>query len=171
MDLAETKELLKTYLQQSAVELFGDIGAQFDIAQASDWTPDVTSIVGIAGSGIAGSVALSTSSRCLVELAQLGNASIPEDWLGELSNQLVGRFKRRLVPHGASFGLGTPVVLTGEHLRLAARSIGGSLLTLWLDSKIGRAVVWVDIEFRDGFELTAQTKDDGTLIEGEALLF
>lgn len=171
LDHAETQTLLQTYLQRSAVELLADVGARFEVAVRTDWTPDITSILGFAGTNIAGSVALCTSIECLGALAELGQTKMPEDWLGELSNQLVGRFKRRLAPHGASFGLGTPVVLLGERLRLAAHTVSDRATIVCLESKIGRVEIWLEVESRDDFGLTAQPEDDGTLIEGEALLF
>jgi CheY-specific phosphatase CheX len=171
LDAAQTQDLLRDYLQQSAIELLSDSGAQFETNEAFEWTPEVVAILGFAGTDIAGSVALCTSHECLDELARLGHATLPEDWLGELSNQLAGRFKRRLAPHGASFGLSTPVILLGDRLRLAARTKSDGALSAHLDSSIGQVVVWLEIEFRNGFALAAQPKDDGTLIEGEALLF
>jgi len=171
MDPAETQTLLFTYLERSAVELLSDVGAGFAPTEASDWMPDITAILGFAGTGIAGSVALCTSAACLTALAQLGQTKMSEDWLGELSNQLVGRFKRRLSPHGASFSLGTPVVVLGERLRLAARDARKRSLAICLESSIGRVEIWLEIEFRDGFALSPQPEADGSLIEGEALLF
>lgn len=171
LDAAQTQNLLRDYLQQSAIELLSDIGAQFEANAVLEWTPEVVAILGFAGTDIAGSVALCTSQACLDALAKLGQATLPEDWLGELSNQLAGRFKRRLAPHGATFGLGTPVILLGERLRLAARAKGEGALSVHLESSIGQVVVWLEIEFRNGFALAAQPTDDGTLIEGEALLF
>lgn len=171
MDPAQTRALLHDYLQLSAIELLTDVGAAFASTQSSEWTPDITAILGFAGSGIAGSVALCTSSECLQSLAELGHSTTSEDWLGELSNQLLGRYKRRLSPHGASFSLGTPLVVRGDRLRLATRIAQRRTVAVYLDSTIGRVEVWLEVEFRNGFELEPEPKDDGTLIEGEALLF
>lgn len=171
MNPAETHALLYSYLEQSAVELFADVGEKFTPTESSDWLPDITSILGFAGTGIAGSVALCTSANCMNALAALGKTQMSEDWLGELSNQLVGRFKRRLSPHGASFGLGTPVVVLGDKLRLATRDARKRSLAICLEASIGRVEIWLEIEFRDGFVLSPQPEADGSLIEGEALLF
>src|SRR5512142_1010027 len=119
MDTAKLQALLQTYVTQSALDLLSDIGAEFQQADSSEWLPDITAIIGIAGETVAGSVALCSSAECLAGLAKLGNTNMPEDWLGELANQLVGRFKRRISPHGTNFSLGTPTVVVGERLRLA----------------------------------------------------
>lgn len=171
MDTAQTNVLITGYLEQSAIELLHDIGAEFALAAHSEWLPDTAAIIGFAGEGMAGSLALSTSHECLVALAKLGNTEMSEDWLGELSNQLLGRVKRRLAPHGASFSLGTPVVITGDRLRLSQSIKKHSALSCVLDASIGRVEVWFDVEFRGEFSLSEQLKDDGALIEGEALLF
>ncbi|HEY5962268.1 MAG TPA: chemotaxis protein CheX [Polyangiaceae bacterium] len=171
MALAEVNALLENYLLQSTIELFGDIGVAFTPTQPSSWLPEITAILGFAGSDVAGSVALCTSTECLDAIAKLANTQLPADWLGELSNQLLGRFKRRLSPHGATFGLSTPVVILGERLRVVASAARKRSLVVCIASSIGRVEVWLEIEFRNGFELSAHPKEDGTLIEGEALLF
>lgn len=171
MDPNETQTLLRDYLERSAIELLADVGASFSPSHDPEWLPDVTAILGFAGTGVAGSIALCTATNCLTSLAELGRSDTPDDWLGELSNQLLGRFKRRLSPHGASFRLGTPVVVRGDRLRLAARLAQRRTLAIFLESNIGRVEVWLEVEFRNGFELARDPKDDGTLIEGEALLF
>jgi CheY-specific phosphatase CheX len=171
MDTAHTNATIVSYLEVSSIELLRDIGVEFGAAAPSDWLPDTAAIIGFAGDGIAGSLALSTSHSCLTELAKIGNAQMIEDWLGELSNQLLGRVKRRFAPHGASFSLGTPVVITGDHLRLTRSMKVKNTLTVSLEAPIGRVEVWIEVEFRGGFEFSEQTHDDGSLIEGEALLF
>lgn len=171
MDAARLHTLLHDHLRDCSLELLRDIGAEFTEADASSWLPDITAIIGFAGDGIAGSLALSTSHSCLGGLAKLGNTEMSEDWLGELSNQLLGRMKRRLASHGASFGLSTPVVIAGERLRLSTGQQKEPIARCALGSDIGRVQVLLEIDFRDGFALTEESVEDGSLIEGEALLF
>jgi CheY-specific phosphatase CheX len=171
MASGEINLLIEQYLAQSAIELFGDLGVEFVQTESAAWMPEITAILGYAGADVAGSVALCTSLDALKAIAAIGQAQIPEDWLGELSNQLLGRFKRRLSPHGASFGLSTPVVVLGDRLRVVVSATRKRSLIVCLTSNIGRVEVWLEIEFRNNFELSTQPKDDGTLIEGEALLF
>lgn len=171
MDAAQTHALILSYLEQSTVELLRDIGADFAPCAHGGWLPDITAIIGFAGTGVAGSLAFCTSHDCLSNLAKLAKTQMSEDWLGELSNQLLGRVKRRLSPHGASFGLGTPVVISGDRLRLSGGEQTKSSLITSVKSELGTAEIWLDVEFRDGFELSEQPEADGSLIEGEALLF
>lgn len=171
MQATEIRALIREFLQQSALELLADVGAQFEPARRSDWAPDIIAVLGIAGTNVAGSVALGTSHVCLSALAKLANTDHAEDWLGELSNQLTGRFKRRMGKLDVTFGLGTPVVLLGERLRLPESSRREELNCICLVSQIGRAEVWLEMEFPDGFLLATQLKDDDSLCEGEAMLF
>lgn len=171
MDADRLHSLLHGHLKDCAVELLRDIGAEFAEAERGDWLPDITAIIGFAGEGIAGSLALSTSHSCLGGLAKLGKTEMSEDWLGELSNQLLGRMKRRLASHGASFGLSTPVVIAGERLRLSTGAQKEPIAQCALSSDLGRVQVLLEIDFRDGFALTDESVEDGSLIEGEALLF
>lgn len=171
MEEAQTNALITGYLELSTIELLRDVGAEFHGQPHTDWLPDITAIIGFAGTGTAGSLALCTSHSCLSGLAKLGKTEMSEDWLGELSNQLLGRVKRRLAPHGVVFGLSTPVVISGEKLRLSASDQKKRTMSCCVESSLGRAEIWFEIEFRDGFVLTDQGEDDGSLIEGEALLF
>jgi CheY-specific phosphatase CheX len=172
MDEAQTKALITGYLELSTAELLRDIGASFHVLhEPGKWSPDITAIIGFAGPRMAGSLAFCTSHECLKNLARLGNTEMGEDWLGELSNQLLGRVKRRLAPHGAVFALSTPVVISGDRLKVSAGPQGGPAFGARLESNLGRVEIWLDAEFRDGFSLSDQPKDDGTLVEGEALLF
>jgi hypothetical protein len=172
MDEAQTKALITGYLELSTIELLRDVGASFNVLTTpGPWLPDTTAIIGFAGAHMAGSLAFCTSHDCLKSLARLGNTEMSEDWLGELSNQLLGRVKRRLAPHGAAFALSTPVVISGDRLRVSAGVQSRSSLGIRLESNLGHVEVWFEAEFRDGFTLSDQPQDDGTLIEGEALLF
>jgi len=172
MNTAETQALLERYITQSTQELFLDVsGFAFELIASSNWFPQITAVLGIAGSGVAGSATLGTSTSCLATLAARANSDLPEDWLGELTNQLVGRFKRRIVPHGVEFSLGTPTLISGEQLRVLASFAHKPPLTVHLQSEIGRLEIWLEFELRDGYELSAEPQDDGSLIEGQALLF
>lgn len=170
VDKKEIDTLLKKYLEQSALELFADIGAQFEPIEYTVPLPDVTAIVGIAGPSVAGSIALCTSATALTALAKLGQASMPEDWLGELANQLVGRFKRKVTSHGVAFSLGTPTIVAGEKLHVVVGRAREEGLRSRLTSSFGDVEVWMEFELREGCEITADATDNGALMEGEAVL-
>jgi len=172
MNTAETQVLLEDYITQAAKELFLDVsGFLFESIENSDWFPEITAVLGIAGTCVAGSATLGTSASCLATLAAKANSDMPEDWLGELANQLVGRFKRRIVAHGVDFSLGTPTLISGERLHVLSRFSHKPAFTVHLQSDIGRVEIWLEFELHHGGELSAEPQDDGTLIEGEALLF
>lgn len=170
MDHQQSREILATNLEGCALDLFSDVGAEFTKAPVVDWLPDLTSVIGFAGSGVAGALALWSSTGCLNALADLGHAQSPEDWLGELSNQLLGRVKRRLAPYGAVFDLGTPVVVAGHRLRMSSNR-PTERIRVALECSAGRLEVWLEMEFRDGFQLSDEPAEDDGLAEGEALLF
>lgn len=171
MNTAEIQALLQTYITQSALDLLSDIGAEFRFAQTADWLPDITAIIGIAGETVSGSVALCSSAECLTGLARLGNTNMPEDWLGELANQLVGRFKRRIAPHGVNFALGTPTVVAGERLRVAIGRARQRSIVTRLEASIGRVEIWLEFDLSESCQLSAEPQEDKGLVEGEALLF
>jgi CheY-specific phosphatase CheX len=170
MDQQQSRAILSANLETCALELFQDVGAEITRAPEADWLPDLTSVIGFAGHGVAGALALWSSNGCLRFLAELGHAQSPEDWLGELSNQLLGRVKRRLAPYGAVFDLGTPIVVAGERLRLPSHR-ATEQVRVSLESPAGKLEVWLEMEFRDGFQLSDEPTADDGLAEGEALLF
>jgi CheY-specific phosphatase CheX len=170
MDQERSLEILASSVETCAIELFRDAGAEFGRAPVADWLPDLTSVIGFAGHGVAGALALWASNGSIAFLAEVAHAQSAEDWLGELSNQLLGRIKRKLAPYGAVFDLGTPVVVAGEKLRVMSHRPTAAV-RIPLTSAAGNVEVSFEMEFRDGFQLSDEPAEDEALAEGEALLF
>jgi len=89
------------------------------------------------------------------------------DWLAELTNQLLGRVKNRLLAFGTVIHCSTPVVLGGERIAPIASQPLGHLFT----ADGGVVSVWFDTEVRADFVLSPL--DDLSVLgqEGDALLF
>jgi hypothetical protein len=88
------------------------------------------------------------------------------DWVGELSNQLVGRLKAKLMARGATIALSTPVVLRGVRLSPLPRT---DVAPVVFDSPAGRVLVWVEVEIEDDFQLGEERALQAS--EGELLVF
>jgi len=83
----------------------------------SDFAATIGFTVGEAG----GALALVTSAALVRKTyPQTGAAEVTPhdigDWIGELSNQLLGRIKNRLAEYSVDINLSTPVVVTGQCL-------------------------------------------------------
>src|SRR5215213_868851 len=70
-------------------------------------------------SGVMGFFGETLSGTCLLAapaatvFASAPKDARPRDWVGELTNQLVGRLKSKLLARGVTIAMTTPVVLSG----------------------------------------------------------
>ena len=129
------------------------------------------SIIGYTGRDIRGTLVLALTE----DLSGLSNPvarmdrSIQRDWVGELSNQLLGQIKMDLLRYGVEIYMNLPAVLHGHHLAPLPRS---RLKPIKFTVADGAAAVWIEIETGPGFRLepVAPPADPGPG-PGEALLF
>jgi CheY-specific phosphatase CheX len=122
--------LLDTALEDTTLALFESIGVRLWRAsvppQASD---DIAASIGFAGAELRGALVL-ISSRRLVHQAlprEVADREADEqlaDWMGELTNQLLGRVKNRLLRYGVALAMGTPTVVFGNALSQKDRHKG-----------------------------------------------
>jgi CheY-specific phosphatase CheX len=90
------------------------------------------------------------------------------DWVGELSNQLLGRIKIELLKRGVEIYLNLPAVLLGQHLAPLPRA---QLKPLKFALANGAAAVWIELDARPGFKIEAAEAGDPGPAAGDALLF
>jgi hypothetical protein len=124
-------------------------------------------VIGLSGDQLRGSLLLATSREPLGRTSPTSDASFRE-WIAELSNQLLGRIKNRLLARGVSLHLSTPVVLRGQHLAPLSQT---ELPPLTFVCEGGCVCVWFDAELAPSVDLTKIVEAPGTLPEGESMLF
>jgi len=141
-------------------------------------SPDffLCSVIGFTGRDLRGTLVLALTE----ELSGLSNplsgaaAGAPadkrtqRDWVGELSNQLLGRIKLDLLRSGVEIYLNLPALLLGQHLAPLPRT---ELKPLKFTLAKGAAAVWVELETRPGFKIDTTQRDDQGPAAGDALLF
>jgi CheY-specific phosphatase CheX len=157
-------------------ELLFTVGQQlfeaYDLRAASSSAPresldiKVAAIIGFAGEKLRGSVMLAMSDRALQHTKQTPGESV-EDWVGELTNQLAGRLKNRLLAYGLDVAIATPLVIRGSRISPCVEGETGPLT--WAFDK-GDAYAWIDCDFKQGVEFV-ETGAAEVVSEGEALLF
>jgi hypothetical protein len=59
--------------------------------------------------------------------AAVGDSDLA-DWSGEITNQVLGRFKNAILPYGLTLNMSVPSVLNGSSLRLATYQKGERIL-------------------------------------------
>ena len=141
-------------------------------------SPDflLCSVIGFTGRDVRGTLVLALTE----ELSGVSNpiaGSTPggatdrttqRDWVGELSNQLLGQIKLELLRYGVEIYINLPAVLLGQHLAPLPRA---HLKPLKFTLAKGAAAVWMEIETRPGFKLQAAAPQDPGPAPGDALLF
>ncbi|MFZ5896911.1 MAG: chemotaxis protein CheX [Myxococcota bacterium] len=125
----------------------------------------LSGVMGFVGTRLRGTCLLTSTAGPLEASCPTGNRA--RDWIGELTNQLVGRLKTKLIARGVEVFMTTPIVLTGARIRPVPR---GMLQPTVFSSSKGGVMVWVEAE--SGRDLTlsseAPAQDTG---EGDILIF
>jgi CheY-specific phosphatase CheX len=90
------------------------------------------------------------------------------EWIAELSNQLLGRIKNKLVAHNVMMHMSTPLVLRGELISPVSKT---PLLPYTFACDAGAVCVWVDVEILHGVDLTQVSDAPDMMSEGSGFLF
>jgi CheY-specific phosphatase CheX len=161
-------------------DLFGRYGVTVRRADESDdpISPEffLCSVIGFTGRDVRGTLVLALTE----ELSGLSNPVtganpsatadrlIQRDWVGELSNQLLGQIKIDLLRRGVEIYVNLPAVLQGQHLAPLPRT---QLKPLKFTLANGAAAVWIELEPREGFKVEPATRADEGPAPGDTLLF
>jgi hypothetical protein len=165
--VSELNRCLADVVQQSCIALFSHY--RVDIAPSVRRPSQevvLCGIIGFTGDDLKGSLMLACSREPL-ELARDGGDVTMRDWLAELTNQLLGRVKNRLLAFGTVIHCSTPVVLGGERIAPISSQPLGHLFT----ADGGVVSVWFDTVVRPDFTLSPPTEDVELACEGATLLF
>ena len=162
-------------------ELFARYGVTVRRAAEGDdpVSPDflLCSVIGFSGRDVCGTLVLALTDDLSgksnpvsgsTRTGVVSSRSTQRDWVGELSNQLLGRIKIELLRCGVEIYLNLPAVLLGQHLAPLPRS---QLKPLKFTLGDGAAAVWIEVEARAGFKIDTGKADDKGPAAGEALLF
>ena len=150
------------------VELFAAYGVTLESSSAGFIDSDevlLSGVIGFVGAELRGTCLL-VANRSPIELSS-PQKDLTRDWVGELTNQLVGRLKRKFLGFALDVALTTPVVLSGVHLRPMPRS---QLSPRVFSTASGSIMVWVEVEAEPGFAFGPPVSDL-TGAEGDILLF
>jgi hypothetical protein len=126
-------------------------------------------VMGFGGKQMRGALVLS-STREPLERTNPGGLDSQRDWICELSNQLMGRVKNRLLPLGVEVHLATPAGLSGDNLCPTPGKLRAPQV---FEAANGFICVWIDSEYTEGFQLPSSPEPqiDPALAEGETVLF
>jgi hypothetical protein len=162
--------MLFTALRAATLELFESYGVSLQPIDLKDPFPTEAYLgaVGLSAQGLSGSLILGAGSGTLRQSKPC--VATDRDWTRELSNQLFGRVKMKLLRAGVEVWSTTPAVVDGQHVTPALGSPRFS--PLCFEAGDGEVVLaWAEVE------VTAQVrfdppKDPETLPnEGDVILF
>ncbi|HEX5656854.1 MAG TPA: chemotaxis protein CheX [Polyangiales bacterium] len=163
----DTQALVYALAEQACMSLFEAYGVPLQ-SEPRDVMPGgegaLTGIIGFTGIGITGMVLLAASEAPL-------RASNPtdgplRDWMAELSNQLAGRLKHKLLAQGAEVYITTPIVLRATRIEPLPRK---PLRPCSFRGGEGSLALWVEVDTTPQFVLSPP--DELPVAEGETLLF
>lgn len=166
----ENEKVLQDLLIECAGALFSDYNRP--LTYTGTRSPEsqnfvLSGVIGFAGRDMRGTLLLAMTGELLEELSP--STAFMRDWIAELSNQLLGRFKNQLLRYGTEIYGATPSVLRGELLTPLQPTC--ALAGHCFDSTRGRACVWLDTEIREGFALQEPSAAAVAEVEGSALFF
>jgi hypothetical protein len=162
-DLARVAELAS----DATIELMRDYGVSMNRRDV-DWSEPapvdlIYGVIGFVGSGLRATCLLGAQLRVIEVSSRARNE--PRDWIAELSNQLAGRVKLKLLSYGVSVKLTTPLALSGIRLTPLPR-MGRDPLIFTADC--GGALVWLEFECENSFRLGPLVADS---VEAQDLFF
>ena len=138
-------------------------------------SPDflLCSVIGFTGRDVRGTLVLALTEDLSGLSNPLGGSapavSRPQrDWVGELSNQLLGQIKIALLRWGIEIYVNLPAVLLGQHLAPLPRN---QLRPLKFALAKGAAAVWLEAEARPGLKIEASQPEEQGPLAGDTLLF
>jgi CheY-specific phosphatase CheX len=169
--MTTNEEVIDQAVTSSCTSLFADYSLpleRVDLQTLQDKFAIVfCGIVGFTGDQMRGALLLATSAEPLGRTLPSSDASLRE-WIAELSNQLLGRIKNKLVSHGVTLHMSTPTVLRGQHIAPVSST---PIVPYAFSSGAGVVCVWIDVEIIPGVDLTQVTDAPDVMSEGSGFLF
>lgn len=167
----EHKAIFQEVLSESCIGLFAAYGVELSPAPIGGHDAiDTLSMVGVIGfthPQVRGSLVLASTE----ELLAASNPSSPSvrDWVAELTNQLLGRMKNRLLPYQVELQMSILLVLRGSQIRLVASE--REQVPYVFKAGTGVIAIWLDAEAEPSFEMNLAFNPESIQTEGELLLF
>jgi CheY-specific phosphatase CheX len=165
----ETQQLVEQLAEEACLSLFDAYGVQLELqpgfAKGND-ERSLTGVIGFTGTAITGMCLVSASEEPLIASNPAGGSL--RDWVAELSNQLAGRLKHKLLMHGVEVYITTPIVLRATRIEPLPRR---KLVPRGYVLKTGGNVsLWVEVDIGPDFQLSPNAVET-PVAEGETLMF
>jgi hypothetical protein len=168
METVDAVKLVDKIAEEACTSLFKAYGVPLETVPAvGAAAPALSAVIGFSGPGIRGTCILAASESPINMSNPIGGS--PRVWIAELSNQLVGRIKNKLLAHGGEVYVTTPVVLRAE--MLAPLDGGSKIPPRAFASEGGNVFVWIELETEPTLVLSLTPRAEAAAEEGDALMF
>lgn len=169
--MVEHEEVIRDVTIDCTKALFGDYEVAVEITEEQKSVTDdqvLLSVIGFGGKEMRGTVVLSAPEKTF-QAARQGDEDL-RDWAGEMSNQLLGRIKNRLLKYGVDLKMSTPIAICGMQVDYKVAKETSSHHRYGFQTDTGKLTVCVDAEYAPGFHMEEQ-EDADCPDEGELLFF
>lgn len=167
-DIAELNRLLQATLDDCALALFNDDTSLTICCGARFEEPGLVGSIGFVGAMMRG--VLTWELSIATARASSGRDDVTDvcDWVGEMTNQLLGRIKNKLLGHGLELLLSTPTVIYGCTVDAPPRV--GDRIRSGLASDRGKVRAVFEYVASDALAFTVEASA-GAADEGSAFFF
>ena len=171
----EAITLMGGLVQDAVRALFGTYGVKVDLdgslMERTLGAAQLVSIIGFSSQNISGALLLALPNSLVERALPAPDASLA-DWSGELANHLLGRLKNPLLDYQVVIDMSLPVVISGDGLRLPARTRPMTQYDSFA-SDWGQLLVRMEFEVTPALELVRESgpSQKQSMDEGELLLF
>lgn len=164
----ELTKVVARLAREACIELFRAYGIDLRPEQHALQSDDrmLCGVIGFVGTGLRGSCMLVGHDALIMESCPDGGHC--RDWIGELTNQLAGRVKAKLLKYGVEVALSTPVGISGVAVHPLPRN---ELKPSGFSAAKRSLLVWVEMDSEPGFVLVESAKPEPGRAEGEIVLF
>ena len=165
------KEAMETAAVSSVLELMSSYGVAIQPVAGSHLPGTGLAALGMVrftATGLNGTATLGASATIL-KRTNSGNTP-GRDWIAEMANQYVGRFKLKLLRAGFELWSLAPVAVKGR-LLVTGISQPESPPLAFVDAQGGAIAVWMELEVTGEIRTKAPPSDEAIPSEGDTILF
>jgi hypothetical protein len=170
MSGSDPRPIVDELVTLCTVELLGAYDVEAAPAPPGPVPPDFAfgAVLGFTGESMRGSLVLAMEAETIRRSSpEPSGGGPPREWIAELSNQLLGRMKNRLLAYGVEIQVTIPVVIRG---RLLAPESGPELQPYRFAAGGAEVFVWFDYETVPGL-LLERIEEREAHAEGSAFFF
>jgi len=147
---------LREILNEKSRELFNDYNVPCEPTDRPSGEMDnhLCGVLGFNGEQLKGSVSISAEPSAIAASNPMGTGAT-KDWVAELTNQLVGKFKHSLVLRGVEIALSIPISL--QAARLVPAPERAAIPPIIMTVGFGSIVVSLEVEYGSLFKLLEES--------------